>query len=34
MLTKLQTAMDEMQALMLLLEGDAETEAETEALLE
>jgi len=26
--------MDEMQALMLLLEGDAETEAETEALLE
>jgi type I restriction enzyme M protein len=33
-MTKLQTAMDEMQALMLLLEGDAETEAETEALLE
>ncbi len=33
-MTKLQTAMDEMQALMLLLEGDPETEAETEALLE
>lgn len=33
-MTKLQTAMDEMQALMLLLEGDEETEAETEALLE
>ncbi|RUT09027.1 hypothetical protein DSM106972_010800 [Dulcicalothrix desertica PCC 7102] len=33
-MTKLQTAMDEMEALMLLLEGDPETEAETEALLE
>jgi type I restriction enzyme M protein len=33
-MTKLQTAMDEMQALMLLLEGDPETEAKTEALLE
>ncbi len=33
-MTKLQAAMDEMQALMLLLEGDPETEAQTEALLE